>query len=302
MVERREEADADHDDRRPVEAHQEVRPFRQPVADQGRAGDDQGDRDAAGDHRQDVEHERQGPGLDDPAVPPEPVHDRDGVDEDVKGAGAGPEREHEAQGDHVEPAAAEDFVHRRHDDPVDRPVGEERREHVDDRVADVLDLGGAEVRRHVADGAGEGEDQRWHGEHGEERRFGSEAGHPVLQAGTDGRDDQPPDQVEDPLEQGPVGRPSVRGGRRGHRLVLRFHGFNRSRREAGSRSASRGPAPGVVRVTPGLAPSRPVPRPVLRPRPRAGRGRRPSWSHRTGRRRPAPGRAGSGRCRPSRCR
>ena len=42
-----------------------------------------GMRHDAREHRQHVEPERQGAGLDDPSVPAEPVHDRDGVDEDV---------------------------------------------------------------------------------------------------------------------------------------------------------------------------------------------------------------------------
>ena len=147
-----------------------------------RAGDHQRERDHAGEHRQDVEAERQRAGLDDPAVPTEPVHDRDGVDEDVERPRARPQRQDEADRDHVEAAALEDVVDGRHDDRVDGALGERPRGQVDDRLPDVVDLGGGEPVADVADRAGHGEDQRRHRQHREERRLGGEPGDPVAHA------------------------------------------------------------------------------------------------------------------------
>ena len=160
-------------------------------------GDHQRQRDHAGDHREDVEQERQRPGLDDPAVPAEPVHDRDGVDEDVERARARPQRQHEAERDDVEAAA---LAGRRRSSGTmirstalcgQRPLGE-----VDDRGAHVGHLGGGELVGDVADRPGEREDQRRHREHREERRLGGQARSPGSAGrSSTGRDDQPPDHL-----------------------------------------------------------------------------------------------------------
>ena len=110
VVERGQEADAQQQHQRPVEAHQELEALRQPPLHQGGPGHHQRDAHHAGEHRHHVEDERQRPGLDDPPVPPEPVHDRDGVDEDVERPRARPQREHEADRDHVVAPALEDGV------------------------------------------------------------------------------------------------------------------------------------------------------------------------------------------------
>ena len=54
---------------------------------------------------------------------------------------------------------------------------------------------GVELVGDVADRPGQREDQRRHGQHGEERRLGGQPGDPVAQAAARGRDDEPPDEV-----------------------------------------------------------------------------------------------------------
>ena len=60
------------------------------------------------------------------------------------------------------------------------------------------DLGRGEPVGDVADRAGEGEDQRRHRQHREERRLGGQAGDPVAHARADGGDDQSPEQLAEP--------------------------------------------------------------------------------------------------------
>ena len=141
-------------------------------------------------------------------MPAEAVHDRDRVDEDVERPGPRPQREHEAERDDVEPAAPQHVVERRLDDGVDGLVGEQAAGEVEDRVADVVDLAGVELAGDVADRTGEREDQRRHGQDGEERRLGGQAGHPVAQAAADRGDDEPPDEA--PRARCSLGRSSSR--------------------------------------------------------------------------------------------
>jgi hypothetical protein len=154
VVERGQEADAQHQHDRPVEADQDVGGVGQPLPYQPRTGDDQRQCHHPGHDGEQVEAERQGPRLDDPAVPAQPVHDRDGVDEHVHGPGARPEREHEPHRDHVEAPALEHVVDGRLDHLVDGRVGEEPRGQVDDRAADVLDLVGLKDCGDVTDRTG----------------------------------------------------------------------------------------------------------------------------------------------------
>ena len=92
---------------------------------------------------------------------------------------------------------AEHVVDRRHDDLVDRALGQRPLGQVDHRVAHVVDLRRAELVGDEADRARHREDQRRHREHREEGGLGGQTGHPVAHAATDGGDDQPPDQVAD---------------------------------------------------------------------------------------------------------
>ena len=205
-----------HEHDRPVEAVEEVEALRQQPVDQARAGHHQRDAHRPGDHRHGVEQEGQRAGGHDPAVPAEPVHDRDGVDEDVEGARARPQREDEADRDDVVAAARQHLVDRRLDDVVDRPVGQRLAGHLQHRVADVVELGGGELDADEADRPGQREDQRRHRQHGEERRLGRQAGHPVPEAGADRGDDDPPQVLAQLQETDPRWR-SARGPARARR-------------------------------------------------------------------------------------
>jgi hypothetical protein len=116
-------------------------------------------------------------------MPAEPVHDRDGVDEHVKRPRARPQRQHEAERDHVEPAAAQHLVECGLDELMDRRGRDHLRCHVQDAMLEELNLGDVVTLRDVADGSGQAEDQRRKRQDREKRRFSSESGDSVRETG-----------------------------------------------------------------------------------------------------------------------
>ena len=143
----------------------------------------------------------------------------------------------------------------------DGAVGQEAGRQVDDRVGHVVDLVGAEGLRDVADGTGEGEDQRRHGEHGEERRLGRQTGHPVAHRGGDGRHDDPPRRLAE--LQHPRGPYEARPARavRGPRRLGARHGVYGNHMSSRLRAATNQPPPLVGS--------------------QRGHGRSPRWSRRS---------------------
>jgi hypothetical protein len=93
-------------------------------------------------------------------VTAESVHDRDGVDEDVQGAGTRPQGEDEADRDDVETTPTEHVVKGRGDDLLDRRRCQRLRRQVQDPVLEHADLRDVVALGEVADGAGQAEDQR----------------------------------------------------------------------------------------------------------------------------------------------
>jgi len=71
------------DDDRPVERPEQADPLRQPRVEPGRADEHQRDDDDPEDERDEVEREAEGTRAHDPADTALPVHDRDGVDEQL---------------------------------------------------------------------------------------------------------------------------------------------------------------------------------------------------------------------------
>ena len=138
---------------------------------------------------------------------------------------------------------AQHVVEGRLDDLVDRPLGEQPAGEVDDGVPHLVDLAGVELVGDVADAAREAEDQRRHGEHGEERRLGGQPGDPVAQAGADRGDDQPPQRVESAAPPRLILLRSRRGGALpawGH--GLRHHGLYRRAMGTSDRASVRAAA------------------------------------------------------------
>ena len=95
----------EHDDDRPVQRVEHVELPGQGIVDQLGTGDHQRQHDDADEQADDVERERQHPGPHDPPPAAQAVHDRDGVDEHVERPRSGPQGEHEADRDDVEPLA-----------------------------------------------------------------------------------------------------------------------------------------------------------------------------------------------------
>ncbi len=141
---------------------------------------------------------------------------------------------------------AQHVVDGRLDHAVDGGVGEEARGEVEDRGADLVDLVGAERLGDVADRAGEGEDQRRHGQHREERRLGGQPGHPVAHRGADGRDDDPPGGLAGAEHPRGPGEPALGLVGRAHRgargLGIRAWAYG-SHMTAGNRAATNQPPP-----------------------------------------------------------
>ena len=113
----------------------------------------------------------------------ESVHDRDGVDEDVECAGAGPEGEHEPQRDDIEPATAEDVVQRRRDELVNHRWCNGLRGEIQDPILEHVDLCNVVALRDVSDRAGETEDQRRERKNREECGLARQSGHPIGETG-----------------------------------------------------------------------------------------------------------------------
>ena len=94
-------------------------------------------------------------------------------------------------------------VEGRRDDVLDGLLGQPPRGQVDDRAADLGDVGRRELLGDVADGTGQREDQRRHRQHREEGRLGRQPGDAVAHAGADGGDDQAPHLVAQRPPTGP---------------------------------------------------------------------------------------------------
>lgn len=114
-----------------------------------------------------------------------PIHDRDGVEEDVERPRPRPQGQQEADREQVEPAPGKDIVDGRHDDLRDGILGED--------VAGIVGHCGGEARdgimadelAHIADRTEDAKDERRQGQQEEEAGFGGQTGHPVAQAHPD---------------------------------------------------------------------------------------------------------------------
>lgn len=112
-----------------------------------------------------------------------PVHDRDGVHEDVERPRTRPQGQDEAQRDDVDASTAQYLVQRGCDELVHGGGGQRLGRQVEHAILEHLDLGDVVLRCEVADGAREAEDQRRQRQDREEGRLGGEPGDPVLEAG-----------------------------------------------------------------------------------------------------------------------
>ncbi len=92
---------------------------------------------------------------------------------------------------------------------VDGPVSEQPAREVQHRRADLVDLSRVQLIGDVADRPGQGEDQRRHGQHGEERGLGRQARDPVAEAAARCRDHEPPHEATGPVQ--PVGHQPLLG-------------------------------------------------------------------------------------------
>ncbi len=188
---------------RPVEgADQPGRP-RYRVLQQPRPENQQRQHQRADHQRAEVEAERHQPGLDDAPLAVEPVHDGDGVDEDVEGPGAGPQGQQETDRDEVGPGAVEHPVQQRDHDLLDGGVRQHRPGGREDALLEPGDGALADELVQVAEGAGQPEQQRRDRQQGEEGRLRRQPGHPVLDAGVGGVLDQLPRRAG---PDGPFGR------------------------------------------------------------------------------------------------
>lgn len=135
----------------------------------------------------------------------EPVHDRDGVDEDVECTGARPQGKDEAERHDVDASALEHLVQGRRDHLIDRRGRQGLRRQVNHPILEDLDLGDVVALREIADGAGQPEHQRRQRQDGEERRLSGQARHPVREAGRGGSRRQPAKQTPPVVETSPQG-------------------------------------------------------------------------------------------------